>query len=196
MEQLKRKDIYILNRQAIRNLVDSQKGRDKKTRACQFILEKTGLDEQVLYNKVGICNPKTRTVPFFVASGLQVYPEFKDFILDVRRTLILMNATGDTLFGTNEKIVLTIMLLFYDEKEWWTPGEIIDKAKAAGVGEHVLKLSAIKKSLNSKQGHTRSNHNLFKEEDDRYSLNIEGIIQYINNSKTKSVNHKASPILT
>lgn len=195
MEQLERKDIYILNRQAVRNLVDSQKGRDKKTRACQFISEKTGLDEQVLYNKVGICNPKTRTVPFFVASGLQVYQEFKDFILDVRRTLILINATGETLFGTNEKIALTIMLLFYDEKEWWTPGDIIDKAKAAGVGEHVLKLSAIKKSLNSKQEHTR-NHNLFKEDNDCYSLNIEGIIQYINDPETESVNHKASPILT
>ncbi len=193
MEQLERKDIYILNIQAVRNLVDSQKGRNKKTIACQFISEKTGLDEQVLYNKVGICNPKTRTVPFFVASGLQVYQDFKDFILDVRRTLILINATGETLFSTNEKIALTIMLLFYDEKEWWTPEDIIDKAKAAGVGEHVLKLSAIKESLNSKQENTR-NHNLFKEDTDCYSLNIERIIQYINSSK--SVNHKASPILT
>lgn len=100
----------------------------------------------------------------------------KDFVLDVRRALILINATGETLFVTNEKIVLTIMLLFYEEKEWWTPKEIIEKAKEAGVGDRVLKLSSIEETLNNKKRKAKE-HELFTKdnENDCYCLNVNGM---------------------
>lgn len=199
------KDTYILNREAVKELVNSQKGRAKKTRACEYISEACGYiskkDEKpklrwnILYNKVNICNPKTRTIPFFVASIVLQVDEFKDFVLDVRRTLILINATGETLFVSNEKIVLTIMLLFYEEKEWWTPKEIIEKAKEAGVGDSVLKLSSIEETLNNKKRKAKE-HELFTKdnENDCYCLNVNGIIKYIGSSE--KVDHSVSPILT
>lgn len=188
-------DTYILNRDAIKELVNSQKQRDKKTKACDYISEKTGLDWNILYNKVNICNPKTRTVPFFVAASLLHVNEFKDFVLDVRRTLILINATGETLFFTNEKITLTIMLLFYVEKEWWTPEEIIEKAKKAGVGGSVLKLSSIKDTLNNKKKKAKD-YELFTKDKGNgcYCLNVNGIIKYI--ASSEKVDHSVLPILT
>ena len=58
-----KKDIYILNRAAVKRLVNEQKGRDKKTLAYGFITDQTGIDQGILYNKVNICNENTRTVP-------------------------------------------------------------------------------------------------------------------------------------
>lgn len=66
-----KKDIYILNRAAVKRMVNEQKGRARKTLACGFITDKTGIDQGVLYNKVNRCNENTRTVPFFVAVGLR-----------------------------------------------------------------------------------------------------------------------------
>jgi hypothetical protein len=198
-----KKDIYILNRAAVKRLVNEQKGRAKKTLACGFITDQTGIDQGVLYNKVNICNENTRTVPFFVAVGLRggsaAYFEgepydFSDFILDVRRTIILISTTGTSLYGTNEKIILTMMLLYYEEKEWWSVKDILDFSIDSG--SNALKENAIRESFDYACGDKKSkNHHIFVEKkDDQYRLDIDAIIKYI--TQSKKVNQTASKILT
>ncbi len=184
-------DLYILNRIQIDAFI-MEKG--NKLKACESIADQTGLGVKTLYNKQGICNPKKRVIPYAIASGLQTHRskkerfekddyDFSDYVLDVRRTLILMNATGETLFRTNEKIILTIMLLFYEEKEWWTAEEILKKAKDSGSA--AVTGPAIRKSL--KEGLPnkvkKSGRVFFESDGDKYRLDIDRIIKHINTSK-------------
>lgn len=183
---MEKKELYILNRKEVDKLI---KLKGNKNNACVFIERLTGIPYATLYNKVGICNPKVKTVPFNVASGLQVHIaeteeyDFSRWILDVRRTMILFNNTGVKVFETNEKIVLSIMLLFYDEKEWWTTEDIIYKSEASG--SKVVKGFKIKKALKE----LYAKEFVEKNEVDQFCLNIDKIIRhifesdYIDNSK-------------
>lgn len=196
---MENKELYILNRKEVEKLI---KLKGNMNNACVFIERLTGLSYQTLYTNVdrknpkincGICNPKVKTVPFNIANGLQVHIDgteeydFKSWVLDVRRTMILFNNTGRMLFKTNEKIALSIMLLFYDEKEFWTIDDIIDKSKASG--SKVVKGYRIKKALNElyEKGFVEKNEN------DLFCLNIDKIIRHILESEYVD---NSNPILT
>ena len=80
--------------------------------------------------------------------------DFSDFILDVRRTIILISTTGTSLYGTNEKIILTMMLLYYEEKEWWSVKDILDFSIDSG--SNALKENAIRESFDYACGDKKS----------------------------------------
>lgn len=190
--------LYILNRREVERLI---KLKGNKSKACEFIERLTGLPYSI-YNNVGnkdreknggICNPKVKTVPFNIANGLQVHIagteqyDFSRWVLDVRRTMILFSSTGEMLFETNEKIALSIMLLFYDEMEWWTVDNIIEKSEASG--SLVVKPYKIKKALKE----LCTNEFVIKNEDEQFSLNIDKLIGHISDSKFID---NSNPILT
>ena len=187
---MNRFDIYILNRKLLDELIQEKK---TKKATCEFINHQTGIDYDDLYSKCNICNPKKKTVPYRIASSLQSHKEDKDveehydfsrFILDVRRLLILMNSTAETLFLTNEKAILSIMLIFYEEKEWWTPQEIY--AKSTESGSNVLKERAIKEALKNASPNSQKDHyTLFEASPDgsQFRIDVDKLINHISDSE-------------
>jgi len=187
---MNRFDIYILNRKLLDELIQAKK---TKTATCEFINQQTGIAYEVLYRKYNICNSEVTTVPYSIASSLQFHKEDKDvkehydfsrFILDVRRLLILMNSTGETLFLTNEKAILSIMLIFYKEKAWWTPHEIYEKSTESG--SNVLKERAIKSALQDASPNRKKDHyTLFEASEDgsRFRIDVDALINHISDSK-------------
>ena len=202
---MNRFDIYILNKKKINNLI---KAKGNKKLACEFIEQQTILKFNMIYGKHGICNPKNRTIPYAIACGLLTHREdpdideffdFSGFVLDVRRLIVLMNSTSEALFLSNEKAVLSIMLLYYETQEWWTAEEIVSKAKLAG--SNILDIPAINEVLengnpeNTKKKKTKS-HLLFEKDKDsnRYRMDIDRIVAHLKDSK--SVSPTAPEILT
>ena len=187
---MNRFDIYILNRKLLDELIQ-KKGTKKET--CEFINHQTGIAYEVLYRKQNICNPDVKTVPYSIASSLQSHKEDKDveehydfsrFILDVRRLLILMNSTCESLFRTNEKAILSIMLIFYEDKVWWTPHEIYEKSTESG--SNVLKERSIKSALqDASPNRKRDHYTLFEASEDgsRFRIDVDALINHISDSK-------------
>lgn len=181
---MKDNEMYIINRKEVNKLI---KQHGNKTKACSFIAEQTVLNADTLYNKVGICNPKKRTVPYSVASGLLIHRagiekpyDFSHFILDVKRTLILMNSTGVRLFKTNEKTILTIMLLF-NQKEWWSAKELTDKAAeagSAGISQSIIE-KVLKKMCRESYVTNKGSKCILIEDNNTYSIDIDNLIHYI-----------------
>lgn len=87
-----------------------------------------------------------------------------------------------------------MMLLYYEEKEWWSVKDILDFSIDSG--SNALKENAIRESFDYACGDKKSkNHHIFIEKkDDKYRLDIDAIIKYIKQSK--KVNQTASKILT
>lgn len=192
--RMNRFDIYILNRKLLDELIQIKK---TKKATCEFINHQTGIAYEVLYRKYNICNPKVKTIPYSIASSLQTHKVDKDveeqydfsrFVLDVRRLLILMNSTAETLFLTNEKAILTIMLIFYEDNKWWTPQEICEKSTESG--SNVLTERAIKSALedaspNIVKPNKMDHYALFEASEDgkQFRIDVDNLINHIQDSK-------------
>ena len=91
----------------------------------------------------------------------------EDYFLDVKDLLFRMNATGTTLIKGNIKIAVSVMVLEYPDRIYWSAEDILEYVEQKGIMN--LKLPKIHEALEDGEF-------FIKNEDGRYELNIGGIV--------------------